>query len=212
MTQKYFIRLSLLAFCLGIICSLLPAYQTEHAEPWEKSANDRQPPAQVMDSIGVKSGMVIGEIGAGRGRYTVHLALRVGKSGKIFANDIRADSLAYLEERCRRNDISNVETVQGEVDDPRLPEKALDMAFMVWVYHHLEKPVELLKNLKSSLKPDATLVIIDPAVERGGEKDSDHPTTPEKVKKDAELSGYELIRVETFLLKDNIYILKIKDE
>ena len=212
MSDKIFARFFLLGVAICIFQGTAPAFQTAYAEKWEKSANDRQPPSQVMDSIGAKSGMVIGEIGAGRGRYTVFLAERVGDSGKIYANDIRADSLSYLTERCRRNDISNVETVLGEVDDPLLPDKALDMAFMVWVYHHLEKPVELLKNLKTSLKSGATVVILDPAVDRGGERDSEHPTTREKVSQDAELSGYELIRVETFLTKDNIYILKIKDE
>ena len=55
---------------------------------WEKRANERQSPEKVMDSIGLKPGMVIGEIGAGRGRYTVFLAKRVGETGKVYANDI----------------------------------------------------------------------------------------------------------------------------
>ena len=33
-----------------------------------------QPPEQIMDSIGVKPGMIIGEPGAGRGYLTFHLA------------------------------------------------------------------------------------------------------------------------------------------
>ncbi len=41
-------------------------------------------------------------------------------------------------------------------------EGALDMAFMVLTYHHLAKPVDLLKNLIPSLKPGAEIVIIDP--------------------------------------------------
>ena len=57
--------------------------QTKRVADWEKSINsERQPPEKVMDAIGVKPGMVISEIGAGRGRYTVHLASRVGEEGK----------------------------------------------------------------------------------------------------------------------------------
>lgn len=175
---------------------------------WERRANERQSPQKVMDAIGLKSGMVIGEIGAGRGRYTVFLSERVGNSGKVYANDIDAAGLSYLEERCRNNNITNVETILGEVDDPLFPDDSLDMAFMVWVYHHLEEPVALLKNLRPSLKPGATLVIIDPAPERGGEKDSEHATTRKRLEEHGHESGYEVIRVETFLPQDNIFILR----
>jgi len=40
------------------------------------------------------------------------------------------------------------------------------MVFMILTYHHLSKPVELLKNLIPSLKPGATVVIVDPDPEK----------------------------------------------
>ena len=196
---------AVLLFQISSLASLIPYQQS-----WEKSANERQSPEKVMDSIRLKPGMVIGEIGAGRGRYTVFLAERVGDSGKVYANDIDEKSLSYLEDRCQSNNIENIETILGEVDDPLFPDNSLDMAFMVWVYHHLDEPIELLKNLRPSLKPGATLVIIDPAPERGGERDSPEATTKEKLEKDGGEAGYEVIRVETFLPKDNIFILKAK--
>ncbi|MFH1573405.1 MAG: hypothetical protein ABIG68_05445, partial [Acidobacteriota bacterium] len=52
-------------------------------EPRERYANTIQPPEQVMGLIGIRPGLVIGEVGAGRGRMTVHLAARVGDTGKI---------------------------------------------------------------------------------------------------------------------------------
>ncbi len=61
-----------------------PEIEDKRRKEWEKSITDKlQPPEKVMKSIGVKPGMTIGEIGAGRGRYTVHLARGVGKKGKI---------------------------------------------------------------------------------------------------------------------------------
>ncbi|MGB3862670.1 MAG: class I SAM-dependent methyltransferase [Candidatus Aminicenantaceae bacterium] len=176
----------------------------------EKAPNEGQPPQKVMDAIGVKPGMVIGEVGAGRGRYTVHLAMRVGETGKIFANDINERALGFLRERCERDGIENVETVLGKVDDPLFPKGTLDMVIMVWVYHHLDKPIEMMKNLIPSLKPGATVVIIDPDPEVEGEKDSHRPTTKASVEQEVENAGFELIRVETFLPKDNIFILRVK--
>ena len=56
----------------------------------EARLNKLQPPDKVMDAIGLQSGMTAAEIGAGRGRYVMHLAHRVGKSGKVYAEDIDA--------------------------------------------------------------------------------------------------------------------------
>jgi ubiquinone/menaquinone biosynthesis C-methylase UbiE len=202
-----------------LLAQLAPAAASaQTVDPREKTANDLQPPAKVMDAVGIKPGMVIGEVGAGRGRYTIFLAKRVGDTGKIYANDINASALAYLRERCERDGITNVETVLGKVDDALLPKAALDMVFMVWVYHMMESPVPMLASLVPSLKPGATVVIVDPVpadVEdefRSAPPDAKFTVpTKEHVERDAALAGFELIRSMTgFLEKDNIFILRKK--
>ncbi len=175
---------------------------------WEQANNERQPPDRVMDAVGVKPGMVIGEVGAGRGRYTLPLARRVGPAGRVLANDIDEDALAVLKSRCREEGLSQVDIVLGLEDDPRFPSQALDMVVMVWVYHHIESAVPFLRNLKSSLKPGATVVILDPAYERTKEKDSDRPSTRASVEREARQAGFELVRVDGFLPRDDIFILR----
>ncbi|MFC2119091.1 class I SAM-dependent methyltransferase [Bacteroidota bacterium] len=194
-------------------------YKKEHksTEEWEKRVNKRQQPSVVMDTIGVKPGMVIGEIGAGRGRYTVHLADRVGSKGKIYANDIDKGGLNYIKDRCEANNINNIEIILGEMNDPCFPENSLDMAFMVWVYHGIYDPVPLLKKLKKSLKPGALLIMLEPVdeeiEEEGGHQFGDNPTLPkmkERAIKEGGKAGYELIKVDDFLEMDRIYYLRVK--
>ena len=67
----------------------------------EARLNGLQPPDLVMDAIGLEPGMVIGEVGAGRGRYAVQLAARVGETSKVYANDIDGVALQYLEYRSK---------------------------------------------------------------------------------------------------------------
>ncbi len=198
-----------------------PEVEYKRRLEWEKSVTEKlQPPEKVMDAIGVKPGMVIGEIGAGHGRYTVHLARRVGNKGKIYANDIDKNALSVLRERCQRENIVNVETTLGREEDPLFPDKSLDMAIMVWVFHGLDKPGPLFKNLISGLKPGAPLIIIDPVdseidmeKEFAGEPiDPNRPTIKERVEKAAGEAGFELVRVETFLPKDYIFILEVKNK
>ena len=126
----------------------------------EARFNRLQPPDHVMDAIGVSPGMVVAEIGAGRGRYTVQLAVRAGEKGKVYAEDIDIAALNYLESRCRRWGLRNVETILGDVKDPKLPATSLDLVFIISSCHHFDDPVALLQNARPALKPDVKLAIV----------------------------------------------------
>jgi len=184
--------------------------QTGIEERGERYTNERQPPDKIMAAIGVKAGMTIGEVGAGEGRFTVHLAQKVGESGKIYANDINESSLAHLKDRCKRIGLKNVDIIQGQVEDPLFPKDSLDMVFMILTYHHLAKPVALLKNLIPCLKSGATVVVVDPDPEKDKDRWGRESTSEEKMRKEAGEAGFELVRVETFLERDNIFILRVK--
>ncbi len=206
------IALSLLVTCLAAMVWQGPACAgaaEKGPDDWEEYWNSKQPPAKVMDALGIVPGMVVGEIGAGRGRYVVKMAERVGPTSKVFANDIDEEALAYLVSRCKRDSIPNVEVVLGTVTDPHLPAGELDLVYVINTYHHFDKPVELLRNIIPALKPQGRLVIIehDPEKMSGGR----HSTSQRAVLDHARQAGYELVRLETFLELDTIYILRVTD-
>jgi ubiquinone/menaquinone biosynthesis C-methylase UbiE len=171
------------------------------------SRDNLEQPERVMEATGVKPGMVIGEVGAGRGYFTFWLSKGVGDGGKIYANDIDQSALAAIERRRESENVSNIETVLGTVEDPRFPAGSLDMVFMVNAFHDLERPVELLANLLPALKPGATVVIMD----RDPARSSDRHFLPrEEVEEIVGRSAFDLVRVETFLRYHNLYILRAK--
>jgi len=184
-----------------------PGERSFEFEPWEKRINERQPPQAVMDAIGLEPGMVVGEIGAGGGRMTVQLADRVGPEGRIYANDIDEEALQKLARRCEKEGLENVEIIVGEVLDPRLPAGALDMVFLINVFHHAEDPVALVRNAIPALKPGGTLAIVECDPDKTGW--DDHGCTgAEEMPRQLERAGYEMVRVETFLEQDNIFIAR----
>ena len=168
-----------------------------------------QPPGQIMDAVGVRAGMRIGEAGAGEGYLTFHLARRVGDRGVIYANEISEGDLETIRDRARREGVDNIVTVLGDIEDPLFPERDLDMVIMVYVLHHLDRPIEFLQNLEGYLKPDAPVVII----EKNHNTERSHPPqfmTGRQVLEAIEESGYELEKTETFLPRDTIYIYRVR--
>jgi ubiquinone/menaquinone biosynthesis C-methylase UbiE len=207
MNHNSFIKIFVWAFFLASCFPLLAQEKDPFTLPREVRLNERQPPELVLKTIGIKPGMIIGEVGAGRGRYTVQIASRIGPSGVIYANDIVEGYLKAIERRCADHGLTNVKTVLGDVTDPKLPPTALDMVIMVNVVHCLAEPVPLLRNIKKSLKPDGVIAVVEGSLEKlpsaAGEWFPRNKLL--KIYKDA---GYELVREETFLPMDNIYFLK----
>jgi ubiquinone/menaquinone biosynthesis C-methylase UbiE len=162
----------------------------------EARLNRLQPPDQVMDAIGIKPGMVVAEIGAGHGRYVVQIAVRVGETGKVYAEDIDTAALKHLEKRCERWGLEHVQAILGDVTDPKLPEGELDVIFVISAYHHFQDPVTLMRNARPSLKPDGVVAIGEWL----------NSTSSEQVEAQMKAAGYKLDRTETFLEKNNLYI------
>ena len=169
----------------------------------EARLNRLQPPDKVMDIIGLAAGMSIAEIGAGRGRYVVHLADRVGPKGKVYAEDIDAEALRHLAERCRRVGFANVETILGDATDPKLPSGKLDLIFVISSYHHFSDPVALTGNARPALKPTGRLAIAEWIPEKDGRGEG---TSPEKMKTQMESAGFILERIDKSLEANELYI------
>lgn len=116
---------------------------------------------RVASIAGVRTGMQVADIGAGDGYYVARLAPMVGAGGRVYGQDIIRDYLNLLDRRVRAASLGNVTVALGDPHDPRLPSGALDMAFMIHMYHEIEQPFGVLWNLASAMRPGGTLVILD---------------------------------------------------
>ena len=134
------------------------------------------------------------------------MAKRVGSQGHVYANDIDPTALDFMRRRVKKQSIRNMTVIGGRVADPRLPDGALDLVYLVNTYEHLARPVPLMANILPSLKPEGVLVIIAADPVKTGRKD--HVVPREKVLGEAEAAGLELIRVSSFLRDDMIYFFR----
>jgi arsenite methyltransferase len=126
----------------------------------------------VLSRLQLRPGMVVADIGAGSGLFSRPIAKAVAGGGLVYAVDIQQDLLDYINQRDRQEGISNVRTILGEFDDPKLPTRNVDLALINDVLHHVEHRAAYLKALGSYMKTSGRIAII--------EMNKDDPNTPHR--------------------------------
>lgn len=122
---------------------------------------ERQKPRELLASLGIRKGGVVADIGTGVGYMLPYLAEAVSPQGRVYAEDIFPDFLDKAQHRIDEHGWKNVQTVLGTEKDVKLPAAAIDLALVLDVYHHFNYPRDVLSSVRSALKPDGRLVIVD---------------------------------------------------
>tara|TARA_B100001123_G_scaffold356661_1_gene410443 strand:+ start:4959 stop:5660 length:702 start_codon:yes stop_codon:yes gene_type:complete len=159
---------------------------------------EEERPDKALEIIGVPSGAVVADIGAGSGYFTLRLSNLVGPTGHVYAVDIQEGMLRIIQRKLERNQISNVSLVLGSQESSGLAEASLDLALMVDVYHELAQPQMLLQQLYLALKPGGRLALLeyraeDPAIPILPL----HKMTVADAKLEVEHEGFELTTVKS---------------
>jgi ubiquinone/menaquinone biosynthesis C-methylase UbiE len=174
---------------------------TPIAEATSEAQRDRTNEARsVMDLARVVPGMSVADLGAGEGYYTVRLSPRVGKKGRVLAEDIDPDSLSDLGDRVARENLDNVSIQHGALADPHLPQASFDRIFMVHMYHEVSEPYAFLWHLRPALRPGGRVVVVDEDVPTGGPL-AGHGIAPAQLFCEFSAVGY---RLTEFLRKPEI--------
>jgi predicted methyltransferase len=152
---------------------------------------------RVMDLLGITQGKNVADIGAGSGWFTVRAARRVESTGVVLAEDINPMAIEYIGKRIVKEDLTNVKTVLGSPDDPRLPAGSVDAVLMLKVYHEIAHPVAFAKKLKPALRTAARVGIID----RNG-NGANHGLNHDVVVKEMDEAGFKLLGTYDFTKAD----------
>lgn len=118
-------------------------------------------PDKLLDSLDLRTGMVVADIGAGSGYFTRRLAQRVGPEGRVYAVDIQPEMIEILKADLSRRGIDNARPILGRETDPGLSGNSIDLALLVDVYHEFSHPYEMLESLCSALKPGGRLIFVE---------------------------------------------------
>jgi ubiquinone/menaquinone biosynthesis C-methylase UbiE len=131
--------------------------------PWlvRTEREEEEHPEELLDALRIRSGDVVADVGAGVGYFSIRLAGRVGKSGRVLAVDIQQEMLDLLALNRKEAGIDNIELILGTPTDPRLPVNGVDLVLMVDVYHEFSHPAEMMEKIRASLRSTGRVVFVE---------------------------------------------------
>lgn len=171
-----------------------PGHDETPRESWQRVAD-------VFRELGAEPGAHVADIGAGNGFFTTRLAKAVGETGRVYAVDVNPVSIRELKEALGE-DITNVEVIRGEEDNPGLPAATLDGVLVVNAYHEFAEHGAMLGHIRAALKPGGRLMLIEPIPRRSEDttrqaQTKRHTIAIEFVEEDLARAGFEIVRKDT---------------
>ena len=168
--------------------------------------DDWQQPQKVIETLALRPGALVADLGSGSGYFTFRLAAAVGPQGKVYAVDIDREMNDLVARAAKEKNTGNVEVILARPDDPLLPASGVDLLFTVNTYHHFENRVAYFMRLKKYLRPGGRIAVIDFDRRAWFEGMWKHYTPAEFIKREMEQAGYDLQRELDFLDRQSFLI------
>jgi predicted methyltransferase len=115
----------------------------------------------IVKLAAAKPGMRVADVGAGTGVFSVLLSDAVGPDGIIYAEEVVDRFSRYIAERAQHERRANIVSVLGTETGVGLPPGSVDLAFLCDVYHHFDRPTEMLASIRRALRDDGELFVVD---------------------------------------------------
>ncbi|MDG1218580.1 MAG: class I SAM-dependent methyltransferase [Flavobacteriaceae bacterium] len=152
--------------------------------------------SKLIQNMDIKPNDKIADIGAGSGYHVFRIA-PIANKGMVYAVDIQTEMLMAIENIKERSKIKNIKTILGSEESVYLPKNSVDKILMVDVYHEFSFPIEMINSIKSALKPEGELFLIEYRAE--------DPNVPiKKIHKMSEKQAVKEMNAAGFKLKKNI--------
>jgi SAM-dependent methyltransferase len=187
-------------------------HRFSQAEDWARRFEDPsrdswQLPDQLLEVLVERPDMVVADIGSATGYFPVRFA-RACPEGLVIGADVEPDMVFYLNDRARREGLSNLVSVLAAYDDPHLPVPA-DLIFICNTYHHIDGRRDYFQRLQAQLAPGGRVVVVDfrPESSLGPA----HKLAAEQVVEEMTTAGYVLDGRHRFLPEQYVLVFRVAE-
>jgi ubiquinone/menaquinone biosynthesis C-methylase UbiE len=150
--------------------------------------------SQLLRNLKIKTGMVVADIGAGSGYYTVRLSKLAG-NGKVYAVDVEPEMIRYLDQRIAKEKLTNVKTILGGEKSVQLPANSIDLMLLVDVYHEFSFPYEMGRSMLDALKSGGLLYLVEFRAEDSNVPiKAVHKMSEKQAVKELKAAGFQFVR------------------
>ena len=129
------------------------------------SGNQLINPQLLFEKAQLHKNMHIADFGCGRTGHIVFPAAKIiGGYGMIYAVDIMKDILENIIKRARMHSMGNIHTVWSDLEavgKTAIPEKSLDVIFIINSLFHMKNKTNVLNEANRLLKNKSRLIIVD---------------------------------------------------
>jgi precorrin-6B methylase 2 len=153
---------------------------------------------QIFESLGVREGLTVCEIGAGDGELSIAAARIVGPNGHVYSSELGDDHVKSLQAKVAGSGLAQITVVAGDPAKTNFPDAGCNALFMRNVYHHFADPAVMNASIASALEPGGRVAIVDFAPpdkeatrpsDRG--KDGMHGISAASVSREMKEAGFE---------------------
>ena len=180
----------------------------------DRALDQRRQPEKLLQFYGVRPGMTVLDLSAGRGYNTELLARAVGPKGKVYSHNQKSfggAGKAAFDERMKNPVMSVVTLLLRDFDDPIPPEvKNLDLVTFNFNYHDTVymgvDRAKMNRAVFQALKPGGVYIIADHSAKPGAGPEVTktlHRIEESMVRKEVEAAGFKLAASGDFLRNPN---------
>ena len=113
-----------------------------------------QKPKKVALRMQLKPGMIIVEIGPGKGNYTKAIAKEILPDGKVYAIDIQESVIHRLKKKVEKENISNIIPKIDDAYNLSFENESVDRIIAIACLPEIPEPVKALREFNRILKPN----------------------------------------------------------
>ncbi len=118
--------------------------------------------ARIAEVLRLRPGLIVADVRAGSGRWTVDMAKRVGASGRIYATVGPSNPAHEIYQALADAEIDNVNVIgRTPGTSRRLPPGCCDAILLRGVYHDFPDRKTMASGLLENLRPGGRMAVID---------------------------------------------------
>ncbi|HVP80082.1 MAG TPA: class I SAM-dependent methyltransferase [Thermodesulfobacteriota bacterium] len=110
----------------------------------------------------IEEGMTVLDIGCGPGFFSIDMAQRVGRSGRVIASDLQEGMLQKLRDKIQGTELEERITLHRCEEDKLGVSVDVDFVLAFYMVHEVPSVRKFFEEIKSILKPNGQVLVVEP--------------------------------------------------